>query len=479
MAVNPMNLTQLVPPTTVKSETASADALIPYTTRFSYAASDMAGQLVFCVISFYILKFYTDVAGLSASVAGTILLVARMVDAVDTPVWGIVFDKTHSRLGKSRPWFLWLCLPFAVFGMLTFLIPNLSSTARAIYAGGTYMICSVIFTGINTPITSILSALTQDPKKRVMLTCYRMFGSKAGVLLVNATAWPLVAWLGQGNDKKGFMLTMPIFAFGSVVLFLLAFYNLKETIPEERKPVRIKESFGAVKGNWPWIIIFCASLSFWVAFIVRISVVPYFFEYSWHRKDLVPVANSLDVVSLASIFLLPWFCKWTSKRNVWACGLFGSIIAQFIILAGVRTHSLTLVFTGWVMGILTSGVAMALPFSLLSDSVDFGEWKSGIRAGGFLTAIGAAFCLKAGSGIGGALPAWILSAYGYVPNVAQSAGALKGIEIDFIWMPVVFYAFALIPVLFYRKYEEMEPRIQRELKQRREAAALIGADASV
>jgi Na+/melibiose symporter-like transporter len=100
-------------------------------------------------------------------------------------VWGIIFDKTHSRWGRSRPWFLWLCFPFAFFGVLTFLAPPLGPTAKAIYAGSTYIICSILYTGINTPVTSILSALTPDPRERVVLTTYRMFGSKAGVLLVN------------------------------------------------------------------------------------------------------------------------------------------------------------------------------------------------------------------------------------------------------------------------------------------------------
>src|SRR3954467_6420922 len=96
------------------------DGKTSITKRLSYAASDTAGQLVFCVISFYLLKFYTDVYGISATAAGSILLLARLIDAVDAPVWGIVFDKTKSRWGKSRPWFLWLCGPFAVFGALTF-----------------------------------------------------------------------------------------------------------------------------------------------------------------------------------------------------------------------------------------------------------------------------------------------------------------------------------------------------------------------
>jgi Na+/melibiose symporter-like transporter len=121
-----------------------------YTKRFSYAASDTAGQLIFCVISFYLLKFYTDVYGLTAATAGTILLVARCVDAVDAPVWGIIFDKTHSRWGKNRPWFLWLCGPFALFGVLTFTTPHLSGTAKVLYAAGTYIVCSVLYTGINT-----------------------------------------------------------------------------------------------------------------------------------------------------------------------------------------------------------------------------------------------------------------------------------------------------------------------------------------
>ncbi len=124
------------------------------------------------------------------------------MDAVDAPVWGIIFDKTQSRWGKSRPWFLWLCVPFATFGVLTFLTPNLSYAAKLAYAAVTYIGCSVLYTGINTPVTSILSALTPNPQERVTLTSFRMFGSKFGVLLVNFTALSLVKFFGHGNDRR-------------------------------------------------------------------------------------------------------------------------------------------------------------------------------------------------------------------------------------------------------------------------------------
>ncbi|HEU5080766.1 MAG TPA: MFS transporter [Opitutaceae bacterium] len=442
---------------------------ITYTTRFSYAASDVGGQLVFCFISFYLLYFYTDVYGLSAGTAGTILLVARLVDAIDAPIWGVIFEKTNSRWGKSRPWFLWLCGPFALFGVLTFLTPDLSHGAKIAYAAGTYIVASVLYTGINTPVTSILSALTLDPQQRVTLTCWRMFGSKFGVLLVNLTALKMVAWLGGGDDRRGFMLAMPLYAVCAVALFLVAFRNLREVVVPERKAIASATgSFAAIKGNWPWWIIVASSLCFWIAFIARVSTVPYFFEYTLHRKDLIPIANSLDFISLGTVLFLPAFCRFTSKRNVWALGLLGLVVGQLVVWLGVRNGaSVSLVMLGWTIGFLASGVAMAMPFSVISESVDYGEWKTGVRAAGLLTAIGAAFCLKAGAGLGGALPAWIMERTGYRPNVEQTATALKGIELGIIWVPALFFALAIVPVLFYKKYERLEPIIRAELEARR------------
>jgi sugar (glycoside-pentoside-hexuronide) transporter len=441
-----------------------------YTQRVSYAASDTAGQLLFTVISFYLLKFYTDIAGLSALVAGNILLIARLVDSLDAPLWGIAFEKVHSKWGRSRPWFLWLCVPFALSGILTFATPDLSSTNKAIYAAATYILCSVLYTGINTPVTAILSALTNDPRQRVVLTTFRMFGSKAGVLIVNATLLPCIAWFGRGDDKLGIMRTVPIYAAGSIALYLLAFRNLREQIPARVASVSIRNAFSALRGNWPWIIIVSSSLLFWIAFIARISTVPYFFQYVWQRSDLVPFANGLDVVSLAAIGFLPWLCRLTSKRNLWAAGLIGATGSQFLLYAGIALDSQALLFTGWISGILTSGVAMAMPFSLLADSVDYGEWKSGVRAAGLLTAVGAAFCLKVGSGLGGALPAWIFAATDYHANVAQSPRALSGIVFAFVWLPAIFYALALLPVLFYGRYEILETRIAAILQSRRAAS---------
>jgi sugar (glycoside-pentoside-hexuronide) transporter len=444
-----------------------------YIVRSSYAATDIAVQFMYCVVSFYLLKFYTDTYGISIAAAGTIMLVARCTDAFDAPFWGILFDKTNSRWGKSRPWLLWLSFPFAIFGLLTFMTPNLGTAAKMWYAGGTYVIWSVLSTGVGTAIGAILPALTPNPQERVTLVTFRMIGSKIGVLLVNLTLMRMVAWLGHGDDRKGFMLVLLIYATATILLFLFAFRNLKETVREEHKPQTIRGNFGAIKGNWPWIIIFISSFFFWIAFIARICTAPYFFEYTLHRKDLIPLANSLDFVSLATILALPFLCRWTSKRNVWIWGLLGMVIGQCVLGMGVHMGSLPVIFIGWVAGFLACGLALPIPFSLLADSVDYGEWKTGIRAPGLLIAIGGSLCIKAGSGLGSSIPAWGMAAHGYVPNVEQTVQSLKGIEMAFVWLPAVFLALSTVPVVFYKKYELLEPQIKAELDVRRAHATTI------
>lgn len=443
-----------------------------YLTRFSYALPDVGGQLIFTfIIGGYMAKFFTDVYGLTAVTCGTILGIARIIDGVDAPVWGVIFDRVHSRLGKFRPWFLWLCVPFATFGVLTFLTPDLSYDGKVIYAAATYIICSVLYTGINTPVTSILSTLTTSPQERITLMSFRMYGSKLGVLFVNLTALQLVAVLGHGNDRKGYALTLLIFAVFSVLLFLLSFRNLKEVVPQEKKVQPILGTFGALRGNWPWLIIFFSSLMFWIGFISRLTVVPYYLQYNLHREDLTRYAYSMDFISLATVSLLPWFCKWFSKTAAWGWGLFAMVAGQLIFYFGVvNGNSLPLITTGWIVGFLGSGMAMAVPFAILSDSVDYGEWKTGIRAAGLLTAVGAAFCLKAGAGLGAAIPLWIMGFNGYQPKVEQTPAALKAIEFGIVWLPAICLALALLPVLFYRRFERMEPQIHAELDQRRAAA---------
>ena len=433
--------------------------------RISYGLLDVAGNLLYCFGSTYILYFYTDVAGITLAIAGTILLLARIVDGIDAPVWGIIIDKTRSRYGKCRPWFLWLPLPFAVFSALSFWSPDISMTGKTLYAAISYMIASILFTGLNTPLSAILPLMTLSAKERLILNSYRMTGGQIGVLLMNATALPLVAFLGGGNDKSGFFYTAIVFAIISCALTLFAFRNIREldTDKIQQQPqLPMKKSFRAMKGNWPWILMVLANLIFWVALQQRASTIVYYLTYNLDRKDLVPLVNSLATIQILFIIAIPFFSRYLSKTGIWIAGLLLSTAGG--ILVWLAAGNVTLLIVAWVLANIGSGIACSMPFAMLGFAVDYGAWKTGVKATSILIAFGSTLCIKMGSGIGTAFAAWIMNRFGYLPNQAQTAAGLEGITWAFIWTPALLFALAALPLLFFRQYEAMERRLQQDLQ---------------
>lgn len=122
---------------------------------FNYASLNFAQVLIYFLISSYLLYFYTDVAKIPVATAGVILLIARCFDAVDAPIWGALIDITHSKYGRSRPYFLWVAFPFAISSVLMFWNPGFPYHTKVIWCAVTYILSGVLYTGINTPLTSI------------------------------------------------------------------------------------------------------------------------------------------------------------------------------------------------------------------------------------------------------------------------------------------------------------------------------------
>lgn len=429
--------------------------------RCAYASTDAAGNLLYCVISGYLLYFYTDVFGLSVGVAGTILLLTRFIDALDAPMWGFIIDHTKSRFGKSRPFFLWLCLPFAIFTVLTFTVPNLSGNAKIAYAVITYIFAGVLYTGISAPITSILPNLSRDSDERIVLNSWRMTGGNIGYFFAVTFTLPLVALLGGGDDGKGFSRTVTVFAVITVIMFVFAFINLREQNIEENVSIPIKKSIRALKGNWPWVIIVGANLLYWLANTARASSLVYYFQYNLNAKSYVPLFNGISLIQVLGVVLIPFLTKKIKKSTTMIAGFSLATIGHVIMaLAGGSIGGL---IAGWLVACTGTGIAVSMPFAMLSDAVDYGEWKTGIRASGFLTTIGSAFCIKAGSGLGGFIPSMIMNACGYIPNHTQNASALGAIRFNFIWLPVILFLCGIVVMSLYGNYEDKEEAVKADL----------------
>lgn len=154
-----------------------------------------------------------------------------------------------------------------------------------------------------------------------------------------------------------------------------------------------------------------------------------------------------------------------SKTATMILGLVIASLGQIFI--GLSGNNFTLISASWIFAALGTGIAVSMPFAMLSDTVDYGEWKNGIRASGFLTAIGSSFCIKMGSGIGGFLPSKIMEKFGYVPNHEQTASSLVAIHFSFVWLPAICFLLGALIMIFYFKYEKNEESVKQELQMHR------------
>lgn len=438
---------------------------LPLKRVLAFASTDTAGNLLYCVLTTFIMYFYTDVLGISVAAAGTILLIARFVDALDAPIWGFIIDHTNTRWGQSRPYWLWLSVPFAAAVFLAFLTPDFSSSGKFVYALITYILVGIIYTGISASMSSALPNLTYDSNERVRLNSWRSNGGMIGYFIAASFTLPLVSFFGQGNDATGFKITAAVFGVITILLLSFAFFGTKELKrTTNQKSLTLRESFRAVKGNWPWLILVIVFICYWIGNTARASTVIYYAEYNLGYKNLASVLNGLVVVQMISITLIPFIVKKLIKSHTQILGLALATIGQvFIAFSGMNV---TMIIIGWVIASLGTGIAVTLPFAMLSDTVDYGEWKTGIRASGFLTAIGISFCIKLGSGLGSFIPSLILEGAGYTANQTQTAQSLAAIKFSFTWLPAIFFAIGALFMLRYIKYEKKEEYVREQLLQK-------------
>lgn len=436
--------------------------------RISYGLGGTASEITFGMITTYLMFFYTDVSGLSTAAVGTLFLVARVFDAFDSPIIGMLIDRTSTKWGKSRPYFLWLAIPFGVVAVLTFTVPDLSESGRLIYAYVTYIILGIMYAAIDLPLSSLLPSITSSSQERIVVNAFRGIGGKVGLFIVSGAALPLVAFFGQGDQQDGFLYTMILFASVSVVLYFITFANTRERVQVNgNKPIPFKEGVKALRGNHPWLILLFVNVLLYIAIISSMQSTIYFLTYNLNREDLIPLINGLTVLMVVGTIAAPFLAKKIGKRNTLVLGFIITSIGQVVIYIGAEAAAIPILIIGRVVGISGLGLAVGLKFAMIADTVDYGEWKSGVRAPGLLMAA-SIFGVKIGMGLGGAISAWTMSAGGYVANQQQSSSTLLAIEFNFIWLPLIGCILSIILVMFYR-LEKEEAKIMEVLKEKHNA----------
>lgn len=227
--------------------------------KIGYGLGDMASNLFWKMFEFFLLYFYTDVFGISARATGTMLLVTRVWDAINDPLVGTLADRTRTAWGRFRPYLIWMALPFAITGILTFYTPALSPQGKLVYAYLTYTLVMMAYTAINIPYGALMGVISPSSLERTSVSTYRFVCAFLGGVIVQYCTLDLVRFFGGGtllggtpeaaaagtvNEQVGFFWTMVVFAIAAVVLFLVTFLTTKERV---QPPADMPSTFAADK----------------------------------------------------------------------------------------------------------------------------------------------------------------------------------------------------------------------------------------
>lgn len=439
--------------------------------RFSYGCGDFGCNIIYTAMSAFLLFYYTDYAGVSALAVGTIMMVSRIFDGISDIIMGVIVDRTKSKFGKARPWILRMCIPFAVCGVLLFSVPaSWGQTAKLVYIFVTYNLTStVVYTAINVPYSSLNALMTQDPYERSVLSIFRNLLATAGTLIINTVTLPLVEFFG--DNVSAWTKAFCVLGLLAVIAFLFTFFGTKKRVKAaahdengQAVDVPFKEGLKALFKNKYWIMMTCMLALFFLMYSVNGGSTVYYAKDILGDRNLVSTINGIfNVVQILAMFFIAMLVKKFGKRNVFSLGLVLDIIGMLML--NFSGGAMPMIVASSIIRGIGNACGGATMWAMVSDTIDYGEWKTGYRTEGLVNSA-CSFGYKIGNGLGSALLGLILEIGGYVGDAAsQTASALASIRISFVWIPVAVYVIGLIIMKFWQLDKEFD-QIIADLKAR-------------
>ncbi|MEO0468180.1 MAG: MFS transporter [Bacteroidota bacterium] len=436
--------------------------------KIGYGLGDLGFNFFWANISAFLLIFYTDVFGISAAAAGTMMLVTKIVDAFTDPVMGAIADRTQTRWGKFRPYLLFAGIPMAAAGVLTYSTPDLGSGGKLIWAYGTYTIMMLMYTVLSVPYSALSGVITSRTQDRTDLISFRFIAAFAGTTLVNFFTEDMVTWLGGGDDELGWQLTMTVYGLVAAVLFIIVALSSKERIqPPANQKTNLLGDLKDLLNNRPWLVLFTLALVIMITISMRTGASIYYVKYYMEQPDLSKWFLTVYGLALATgAALTPVMTRFIDKKQlmILLMGITGILSILFFFIPADQTW---LIFGLHILIGFVLGPKSPLAFSMYADSADYTEWKTGRRATA-MTFSAAIFSQKLGGALASFAIGAILAAMGYVANEAQSDASQTGILLTISIIPGVFALLAAWVMRLYPLDNQALEKIQRELKERKE-----------
>ncbi|MEM8678486.1 MAG: MFS transporter [Planctomycetota bacterium] len=450
--------------------------------KIAYGFGDLASVLYWQTFMLYLPYFYTDVFRIPAGVAATMFLVSRIFDGINDPVMGMIADRTTTRWGRFRPWLLWLCVPFALMGVLTFTTPNFGPTGKIWWAYLTFFGMMLLYTGINIPYTALLGVISPNSSDRTSVSSIKFMFAFAAGIIVSATLLPMVKRLGGGNEARGWQFSFIIYGMAAIVFFLIAFAGPRERVqPSREQKPSVWEDLKTLFANRPWWILLATTLTFILFIAIRSSVTVHYFKYYVGKQvlslpffsgtyDFETLTSAFNTVgqafSLLGVFLVDRFARLIGKKSAFL-SLFVVTVVSYAAFYLLRPDQVALMFLLQAIASMSGGPMSVLLWAMYADTADYAEWKLGRRATGLVFSA-STMSQKIGWAFGTFVALQLMASVGFTANEDQAPESLRGMVLLFSLIPAGFGVVSILIATTYPLGEPMMDTITNEIKRRRE-----------
>ncbi|MCP4752752.1 MAG: MFS transporter [Proteobacteria bacterium] len=417
-------------------------------TKIYYLFGDIGISMCVAAVAFFMLFFYSDVAHIDPALVGTMLLVGKIWDAVNDPLFGWVSDRTQSSWGRRRIYLFFGTIPLGLSFILLWHVPaELSGTLVALWLLGTFLLYFSFITMVSVSYYAMTPELTRDYDERTSLTTFRMVGGSIGYM-AGAALPPLIAGFFM-TEKIGWTAMGAMFAGFAILCIFVSAFGVKQKKEMESPPSTLPpiKSILICFKNKPYNYLLIQGGITGMSFMLAMSYMAFFLTYQLDMKDKIPLVMTLFLLTiLVFLFFWKWVADRWAKGPTYALGLFiafSALATSFFLPQGKSMAIYIIVFV--------SGFGMSaqwvLPWSILPDVVEYDELLTGERREGMYYGL-KGLIGKISDALGLFVGGWVLKIFGFVPEATQTEEALFGIRLFFGPVPALLI-FVSLPLLIW------------------------------
>jgi len=433
--------------------------------KVGFGAGDMALNVVISSMMLIITFFYTDIYGLKTTDLALLFVLVKIVGACSDLVVGQMTDSFLSRWGRYRPWLLFLAVPYGLSVFAVFSTPDWAYDAKLVWAYSTYILMTLMTSGVGVSYISLPSALTADPQERLSANGYRLFLAKVGAFMVTIVVPILAERWGNGHPAAGYQAAMALMALLGTVLFLFCFFTTQERVVYKVARQPLGEQIAVLLQNDQWLVLAGACVTGTIGYVIRGSVAVYYAKYYLHGDTGVVSAFMSTGVAAAILAMVvsTWVTKFYCKVKLFRYTQLVVAVISVLIYFLVKPGDVVLAFVLYFLLSLIVDLHAPVFWSAIAETIDYGQVKTGKRVSGFAFG-GISVAQKAGMAVAGGMVGLLLSYFHYVPNQEQSPLALQGIALMLSVIPGFFH-FLMGALMFkYRISDAYYSTVKEDLR---------------